>query len=1313
MFKKTRKIGVTLLLLLGMILGAIYFYVKGHKEEVVNLIVDTISKNHQGSIHFDDVTLRVWGNFTNPAFYLKNVVVLDSSAQKSTRFEVENLYLNLSIRSLFKEKIQVKSLRIENFDYQSIIYEEDLAALTVKSDSLMEESFFSESFEPYNMSIDIKNFSFNTQNIPGHKKIKFKINQLASTVLVGPEKITASLDMDAHVSQLGFNLQKGSYLKDSKIHGTVHPEIDLVHKKVHIPAFDVSINDQIFKLTADFDTAKHDFLFTIVNNETAFAPTLGLISDHVQIKLNRFKIAKAFSTHTTIQGDFARFSNPLVRIDFRSVENSVVIDDRFNLDSLSFAGSFTNRIYDDERAKTEDKKDVKLLLNSLTGNYKETTFEVSNALLTSTPEEKAFVKGTIKADGAPEDLISFIKDPSVILKKGRFHLMGNLEGDATSAADLLSRSTISLKLTDTDIFDLEKQLSIPVKELELTIKEDRAKLELLKLPLVSSDDLSIYGEVSRFSSLLKKAPEHPASTSFHLKSDKLKWEDFMNYVESTKKEPQHTLKRPKDLLHHLVKKIYLKFDPTVAISIKEFEYDSLTLNSFSTGLAFSDENNVHLKNTTFEVDEGAVTLNASLDFEHPKQILLDAEIDITGTSEIFNTFFKSDTYIFKGGDFQLQGNVYGDILQMDYFLNALNGSIRLEKSNLTYQPNDLSFPIDLLDVQIKNNSAILNDLEIGLGTTDKLNFSGKLENFSGFLSSANTAGVNTFIDVHSSRVQWSDFIAFFNQEIKKEQTTKKTTANSRIKNNLRGIYSKFNPTIGVTIDTFEYKDLIVLDDFSTRIDFDNVNSLVLEESSFNYDKKTKVAFSATLDISESAGTNLDAHFKVLGDPQHLNKILSYNTFLLEGGEIEITAKISGDIEKTNELVSASSAHFKIENSTIIHNPSKARIPFSILEIAVEDNDAILKSMVIDLPSGDSIKLSGELDNITSIAPKISGNNKRMSSKLNIFSDKLHYSEFMVLFKDLENEKRKKSGSSKPALKAIVKDFYNKYQPELSIRINEFKFHKLLVNNFNTGFYFENENLLYLENTAFDFFKANVTLDAHLNITDPYKTEFSLGFTTDKLDLEKLLISFDYFNIPSIKEADKIDGKISIKTQLEGDLIDNKGLLTESLNGTIGFNLQDMQLKSFDPILKVGNVLFKKKRLENIRFDPIKNTLFVSNNTVEIPLMEIQSTALDFFISGHLGYGEVPTNLWTAIPLSNFKRRDSNTVPTKIGYAESGKKIYVEAKTGKKGTIKYKPHLSGKKYFKERELLSEYRLMVKENKLLRRRYKRESRMNKKI
>jgi hypothetical protein len=411
------------------------------------------------------------------------------------------------------------------------------------------------------------------------------------------------------------------------------------------------------------------------------------------------------------------------------------------------------------------------------------------------------------------------------------------------------------------------------------------------------------------------------------------------------------------------------------------------------------------------------------------------------------------------------------------------------------------------------------------------------------------------------------------------------------------------------------------------------------------------------------------------------------------------------------LVSSTSAKFKIENSTFIHNPSNVRIPFSILEIDVKNDDAILKSMVIDLPSGDSIKLSGELKNITSIVPEISGNSKRMSSKLNIYSKKVRFSDFMDLFKNVASEKKETKTNDNPGLKSVVKDFYNKYQPQLSLDMDEFIFNKIIINNFKTDFYFENENLLYLENTAFDFYNAQVTLDAQLNISDPNKTEFSIGFTTDKLDLEKLLNTFDYFNIPSIKDAEKIDGKVSVNTRLEGDVIDSTGIVSNSLKGTIGFNLQEMQLKGFEPIIKVGNILFKKKRFENIRFGPIKNTIYIANNRIDIPLIQIQSTALDFFTSGYLGYGEVLTSLWTAIPRYNFKKRDYNSIPTKIGYAESGKKFFVEAKTGKNNKVKYKLHLSEKKYFKERESLSTYREMVKENRTLLRKYKREARMNK--
>ncbi|WP_297798090.1 hypothetical protein [uncultured Eudoraea sp.] len=1314
MLKRAFKILVGFTLILGLLLLAIYFYVSSHKEEVVNFIVDTISEKHNGTVSFDNVTLRSWGNFTNPAFYVENMVLLDSSESKVNRFEAGDVYLNLSVKSLIKNKIQVKSVRIENAIYKSVVFKEDLAALMAKKDSLPQESKVTESFKPYNMTFDIENLTFDIQNIPRHKGFKFKINEISSNFLIGPDSISSSMDLDANITQLGFNLQKGRYLKDSKIEGTMYPEIDLTNNKIHIPSFDLTINDQVFKIIADFNTSQSgSFLFEISNKETEYAPTVSLLSDHIQVKLNKYKIYEPFPINATLQGSFAPFSNPLVHVEFNSTDNSALIVDRFDLDNLSFTGNFTNRIYDDERAKTEDKRNIKLIFNSVTGNYKETKFEVSNGILTSTPENKALIQGFLKADGVPENLISLTNEPIFTLQRGQYNLIANLKGDVTSAADLLTRSNISLKVNNTEIFDSKDKLTIPVKQLNINLKEDRGVLEVLKLPLGSSDELHIYGKTYPFSSLLSKETEYQATTSLQLVSSRLKWEDFLKFFEDTNTGPKVKAGAPGRKIRDLARRIYLKFDPSVIVDIKEFGYKSFELTNFTSDLSFSDINHLHLENTAFEIREGAVKVNASFGFEKPEQILIDAEVDATGTPEILNDLFDSDTFFFKGGEFNLQGQVYGDVLRIDGFINALNGNLRLANSNVIYEPIDLTVPIDLFDVQIKNNLAILNTLEIGVGTSDKLNFSGRLENFSSFLSPSKKEQVNTFINLHSNKLEWDDFVTIFHKKNNKENKDTEATINKRIKETLRGIYTKFNPKLDVTIDRFEFKDILVLENFSTGLYFDGHKSLVLKESGFDYDKKSNVEFSALLDISETAGTNIDIDLKAYGDPFQLNEILNYDTFLLQGGKIDISAKVSGDIEKMNELISSSQVMFKIENSAILHNPSKVLVPFSVLEIDVENDDANLKVMNIDLPSGDMIKLSGELKNITSIVPELSGNNERMSSKLNVYSKKVTFSDFLDLFEHSEKNKIEKKPTKNLALKTVVKDFYNKYQPELSINIDEFIFHKLIINNFNTGFYFENENLLYLENTNFDFYNGHVNLDAHLDISDPYETDFSFGVKTDKIDLEKLLISFDYFNTPSVKEADKIAGEVSIDTRIEGMFNDSTGIVSNSLKGTIGFDLKEMQLSGFEPIIKVANILFKKKRFEDIRFAPIENVLYLSDNTVEFPLMEIQSTAFDFFVSGHLGYGDVPTNLWTAIPLSNFKSRDITNIPGKKEYIEAGKKIYIEAKTSKKNKTKYKLHLSERKYFKERDSLSEYKILQKEGRLLRKQYRRDNRAEEKI
>ncbi len=1309
MLKKILKIVSGLALILLTVFLAIYFFVKGHKEEVVNFLVHAISENHKGTVNFDDISMSAFGSFPSPAFHIKNMVLKDSSEFKHTRFEVKEAFLGLAVNSLLKKKIQVKSVHIKHATYTSVTNKENLSNPAPNNKSPANEKKTKESFTPYQMDLTLEDVTIDIRNISRNKNFNFKLNEVSSKLNIGRDKITSTLELDAAIGQLGFNLEKGSYLKDSEIKGSMNPEIDLQNHKIHIPSFDLSINDQVFKLAVDFDTAnKSSFLFEIVNEHTQYAATTKLVAENIQQKLMNYVIDRPFSTHTTISGTFEPFSNPLVHIDFTATDNSAKIIDRFVLDSLSFEGNFTNRIYDDARAEIEDKKDLKLIFDKISGKYRETHFQLTNASLKSTPEDKANIKGLLNVKGNPNDLISLFEDPIFTLKEGRFSLDADIEGDGTSIAALLSTARIALNVTNTSLYDKESDISLPVKDLKIHLNDDIAVLDILELPMNTGDKLLFDGQINHFSSILSKDVKNKASTKLNIRSPKLNWDDFINLFNSTSKSSKENVKPPQYVLYDILNKINKVYSPSVNIAIKEFGFQTLILENLATNLSFKGAKNLHLSNMSFDIPSGTFKLNADLNYKNEEEIIVSAALEANGTPEILNDLFSSDTFIFKNGSFVLKADINGDVMSLDNLLLKANSTLNFKDGTILYKPINLIVPINLMDVTIQDNRAILNELQISIGPEDKLHFSGELDDITAFITSNPDKQVNSSLSLQSTHLQWGNFIKMFDNSNIVQKDLPYEAAEVRLKKTLRGIYSKFNPRINISFDQFEFKDVIVLKNLSTGFKYTEINNLQLEESSFDFSGSGKANFSAILDISQSDQTLLNMDLKIQADPEELNELLDYDTFLLKGGELSLTAQIKGDVENLDQLITSSTSVFKIENSSLIHSPSGTHIPFSIMELDIIEDDAILKSFLIKLPNGDQIALNGALNNITSMLPIKTSKNRDISSNLHVYSKKIRFSDFMDLFNFDADSEHKKTPHRAVALKNSLRDFYIKYKPELTIELDEFIYNDLVINNFNTGFYFETEDRIYLENTKFNFYKGKVNLDAYLDITDPFETHFAMGFSTDKIDLEKLLSSFDHFSIPSLKEADKIDGKVSINTQLEGSFKDSTVLNSNSLKGTIGFNLDETEIKGFDPIIKVANIIFKKARFENIRFSPINNVLYVANNIVEIPLMEIQSTAFNFFVEGQLGYAEKPTNIWTAIPLTNFKSRDIVNIPDKTGYIEAGKKIYVEAKRENDQKIKYNLHLSDKKYYQERDSLNQYKTRFKEEKLMRRKYKRDSR-----
>ena len=379
-----------------------------------------------------------------------------------------------------------------------------------------------------------------------------------------------------------------------------------------------------------------------------------------------------------------------------------------------------------------------------------------------------------------------------------------------------------------------------------------------------------------------------------------------------------------------------------------------------------------------------------------------------------------------------------------------------------------------------------------------------------------------------------------------------------------------------------------------------------------------------------------------------------------------------------------------------------------MELDILSDDAILKTLEIVLPSGDFIDLSGKVVNLTSLLFDERKNEEKVFSSLKMYSPKLAFKELIDLFDIFHATPTEKGNKPKNGIKDILKDIYTNYNPKLDIVVDEFKFKNTTVKDLKTNLFFENKDSLYLEHADFNFHEKPVKLDAHIDISDTHNTLFAVSFNTDHLSFSEVLQSFDYFNMEALKQTEELDGAISMDGYLQGEASDTLGLIGQTLNGKLAFNIEDLEIKGFEPIINAANKIFRKKRFEDIRFNTIEDVIYIDNNVVEVPQLEIQSTAFDFFVEGHLGFADKGTNVWVSIPLANLKHRDISNIPDKKGAIDAGRKIYIEATDEGEDKLKYKLHLTNKKLFEQKHILNQYRAKHREEIKLRRQHRREAR-----
>ena len=233
------------------------------------------------------------------------------------------------------------------------------------------------------------------------------------------------------------------------------------------------------------------------------------------------------------------------------------------------------------------------------------------------------------------------------------------------------------------------------------------------------------------------------------------------------------------------------------------------------------------------------------------------------------------------------------------------------------------------------------------------------------------------------------------------------------------------------------------------------------------------------------------------------------------------------------------------------------------------------------------------------------------------------------------------------------------------------------------------------------------MSGSLDFKNPGPIPFSANFNTKELDVEKLLVKLNYLSLPSLKSIKKVSGLITMNLDLSGLISENgDGLVPDSTKGVLDVKLTDVELIGMAPLDSLAKKIRMEKRFKDLRFAPIENTFTINGQDVYIPLMEVQSNAINLFLEGTLSYGD-QTNIWVSIPLDNVKKADRSIIPEKRGYAAAKNKVYIEVTSDENGQNQFKFRLFKRKFYKQRGISSQYKKDKKKYKKIRKEAKKRS------
>jgi len=197
---------------------------------------------------------------------------------------------------------------------------------------------------------------------------------------------------------------------------------------------------------------------------------------------------------------------------------------------------------------------------------------------------------------------------------------------------------------------------------------------------------------------------------------------------------------------------------------------------------------------------------------------------------------------------------------------------------------------------------------------------------------------------------------------------------------------------------------------------------------------------------------------------------------------------------------------------------------------------------------------------------------------------------------------------------------NKYKLKFSEHINvnlNSEIEQLRFRNFEAtaikGIVKLKDKKLIVDPITFSTMNGTITTSGIVDGSDTSKIRITCFSDVNKINISQLFLEFENFGQSTITNKN-IKGLATFKIQFSAELTPELDMNMNKLYAGIDLSIENGELNNVEAMKSLSRFI-DLKELENIRFATLKNQIEIKNQMIQIPKMEVRSSALDLTASG--------------------------------------------------------------------------------------------------